>query len=37
MVANEAVDYTKKEGDRCLTFKVDFEKAYDTVCWDFLD
>ncbi|XP_058732648.1 uncharacterized protein LOC131604205 [Vicia villosa] len=29
VVANEAVDYARKEGKVCILFKVDFEKAYD--------
>ncbi|XP_058742003.1 uncharacterized protein LOC131614437 [Vicia villosa] len=36
MVANEVVDFAKREGIGCLLFKVDFEKAYDKVSWDFL-
>ncbi|GLT48336.1 hypothetical protein SLA2020_219680 [Shorea laevis] len=35
MVANETIDEVKKK-KRCIIFKVDFEKAYDKVCWDFL-
>lgn len=27
---------SKKEGNSCLLFLVDFEKDYDNVCWDFL-
>ncbi|XP_058726606.1 uncharacterized protein LOC131597964 [Vicia villosa] len=29
LVANEVVDYARKEGKNCMLFKVDFEKAYD--------
>ncbi|XP_058732569.1 uncharacterized protein LOC131604096 [Vicia villosa] len=36
LVANEVVDLTKREGIGCLLFKVDFEKAYDKVSWNFL-
>lgn len=36
LVANEVVDYATKEKKECLLFKVDFEKAYDKVCWDYL-
>ncbi|XP_058747167.1 uncharacterized protein LOC131620174 [Vicia villosa] len=36
LVANELVDYASKEGKECLLFKVDFEKAYDKVNWNFL-
>ncbi|MCI15293.1 RNA-directed DNA polymerase (Reverse transcriptase) [Trifolium medium] len=37
MVVNEVVDLAKKTGRECLIFKVDFEKAYDSVEWSFLD
>lgn len=37
MVINETVDYAKKKGDPCMLLKVDFEKAYDSVSWEFLD
>ncbi|KAK2438343.1 hypothetical protein QL285_023132 [Trifolium repens] len=37
MVVNEVVDMAKKSGNDCLIFKVDFEKAYDSVDWSFLD
>ncbi|XP_058784431.1 uncharacterized protein LOC131659235 [Vicia villosa] len=36
LVANEVVDFARKEGKNCLLFKVDFEKAYDKVKWKFL-
>ncbi|XP_058764508.1 uncharacterized protein LOC131637959 [Vicia villosa] len=36
VVANEVVDFARKEGKDCLLFKVDFEKAYDKVNWNFL-
>ncbi|KAK2356246.1 hypothetical protein QL285_093594 [Trifolium repens] len=36
LVLNEVVDYAKKTGKECLIFKVDFEKAYDSVEWNFL-
>ncbi|XP_058756337.1 uncharacterized protein LOC131629577 [Vicia villosa] len=36
LVANEVVDFARKEGKRCTLFKVDFEKAYDKVSWNFL-
>lgn len=36
LVANEIVDYATRENKDCLLFKVDFEKAYDIVSWDFL-
>jgi hypothetical protein len=37
VVVNEVIDYAKKSGKECLIFKVDFEKAYDSVDWNFLD
>jgi hypothetical protein len=37
VVVNEVVDFAKKSGKQCLIFKVDFEKAYDSVDWGFLD
>jgi hypothetical protein len=36
-MVNEVVDFAKKSGKECLIFKVDFEKAYDSVDWSFLD
>lgn len=36
LVTNEVVDYARKEGILCLLFKLDFEKVYDKVSWDFL-
>ncbi|XP_058733672.1 uncharacterized protein LOC131605316 [Vicia villosa] len=36
LVANEVIDLARKDGLGCLLFKVDFEKAYDNVSWDFL-
>lgn len=37
MVMNELIDLARKRGKDCIIFKVGFEKAYDSVCWDFLD
>jgi hypothetical protein len=37
LVANEVVDWVKKANIDCLIFKVDFEKAYDSVEWGFLE
>ncbi|MCH84310.1 cysteine-rich receptor-like protein kinase, partial [Trifolium medium] len=37
LIANEAVDDVKKRKKELLLFKVDFEKAYDSVEWDYLD
>lgn len=36
LVANEIVDFATRENKDCLLFKVDFEKSYDMVNWDFL-
>jgi hypothetical protein len=37
LVVNELVDLAKRRGKECLIFKVDFEKAYDSVDWSFLE
>ncbi|GAU24549.1 hypothetical protein TSUD_148900 [Trifolium subterraneum] len=37
LVVNEVVDSAKKSKKECLIFKVDFEKAYDSVDWGFLE
>jgi hypothetical protein len=37
LVVNEVVDWVKKSKKECLIFKVDFEKAYDSVDWGFLE
>ncbi|PRQ36601.1 putative RNA-directed DNA polymerase [Rosa chinensis] len=37
LVANEVVDETRKKKKEGLVFKIDFEKAYDHVEWNFLD
>jgi hypothetical protein len=37
VVVNEVVDLAKRTNRECLIFKVDFEKAYDSVDWGFLD
>ena len=37
LVANELVDYAKKTKSECLVLKVDFEKAYNSVDWGFLE
>ncbi|KAJ9556535.1 hypothetical protein OSB04_011149 [Centaurea solstitialis] len=36
LVANEVVDFLKRKNKKGLIFKVDFEKAYDSVEWSFL-
>ncbi|MCH80924.1 LINE-1 reverse transcriptase like [Trifolium medium] len=37
LVLNEILDLTKRRKDECFLFKVDFERAYDTVHWGFLE
>jgi hypothetical protein len=37
LVINEVVDWVKKAKKKCVIFKVDFEKAYDSISWSFLD
>lgn len=37
VVANEFLDLVKRSKRECFMFKIDFEKAYDSVSWDFLD
>jgi hypothetical protein len=37
VVLNELIDLAKRRKDKCLLFKVDFERAYDTVSWQFLE
>jgi hypothetical protein len=37
VVINDVVDLAKKSGRHCLILKVDFEKAYDSVDWGFLE
>ena len=36
LVANEVVEKAKRKQKHCLVFKVDYEKAYDSVSWNFL-
>jgi len=36
LIANEVMDKARRKNRNCTTFKVDFEKVYDLVCWDFL-
>jgi hypothetical protein len=37
LTINEVVDYAKRAKKKCLILKVDFEKAYDSVNWKFLE
>ncbi|GKV11959.1 hypothetical protein SLEP1_g23168 [Rubroshorea leprosula] len=37
VVANEIIDEAKRKKMKSFLFKVDFEKAYDKVCWEFID
>ena len=37
LIANEIVDEKRRSGQEGIVFKIDFEKAYDLVSWDFLD
>jgi hypothetical protein len=37
LIINEVVDLAKRKKKECLILKVDFEKAYDSVDWGFLD
>jgi hypothetical protein len=37
LIANEVVDEVRKCNKELLLFKVDFEKAYDSIDWDYLD
>lgn len=36
LMVNETIDLAKREGRKCLALKIDFEKAYDCVSWNFL-
>nr|GFA29395.1 RNA-directed DNA polymerase, eukaryota, reverse transcriptase zinc-binding domain protein [Tanacetum cinerariifolium] len=36
-ILNEVIQWCKLKKNQILIFKVDFEKAYDSVRWDFLD
>lgn len=37
VVVNEVIDMAKRMKQQCLILKVDFQKAYDTVSWGYLD
>lgn len=36
MITNEVVDEVRRKKRKCLIFKVDYEKAYNSMCWKFL-
>jgi len=35
-MANEVLEEVKRKKRSCVFFKVDYEKAYDSVSWDFI-
>ena len=37
IIANETMTYLKRMKEKSLIFKVDFEKAYDSINWSFFD
>ena len=37
LIANEILDEKRHSREEGVVFKIDFEKTYDHVCWDFLD
>ena len=36
LVANEILEEVKRKKKECVVFKVDYEKAYDSVSWEFI-
>ncbi|XP_071685671.1 uncharacterized protein [Rutidosis leptorrhynchoides] len=36
LIVNESIDFLKRNKRKSLMFKVDFEKAFDSLSWDFL-
>ncbi|GJS85892.1 RNA-directed DNA polymerase, eukaryota [Tanacetum coccineum] len=36
LILNEIINWRKNKKEKTLVFKVDFEKVYDSLCWDFL-
>ena len=36
LVVNEVIEWYKKKKKKCMLFKVDFDKAYDSVSWEYL-
>ncbi|GKV48455.1 hypothetical protein SLEP1_g55268 [Rubroshorea leprosula] len=37
VIANEVIDEAKRKRKKSFLFKADFEKAYDKVCWSFIE
>lgn len=37
LVANGVIDFANKRRKECFSYKVDFEKTYDSITWSFLD
>ncbi|GKV16062.1 hypothetical protein SLEP1_g26767 [Rubroshorea leprosula] len=37
VIANEVIDEAKRKRKKSFLFKADFEKAYDKVCWSFIN
>ncbi|MCH81419.1 LINE-1 reverse transcriptase like, partial [Trifolium medium] len=37
VVLNENIDLAKRRKNECMIFKVDFERAYDTISWNYLE
>ena len=37
VVVNEVMDMAKRQRKKCVILKADFEKAYDSVSWSYLD
>ncbi|XP_071688124.1 uncharacterized protein [Rutidosis leptorrhynchoides] len=37
LILNETIEWYKKKKEKLMIFKIDFEKAYDCVSWEFLD
>lgn len=35
-MVNEVIEWYKKKKKKCMLFKVDFDKAYDLVSWEYL-
>lgn len=35
-MVNKVIDFAKREKRICLVLKVYYEKAYDSICWNYL-